>query len=220
MRIRHYIQLFAIILMIGLILPQGGPKPVTADLGDDLFEDFEGAVFPAWTATGLWHIEDNTTSAFPIQEIPSGSRYAWYGSNSTGDYNTVDANGTNTINTGDLISDTFDLTNFTENVYLEFWSWAETELGPSYDTKKVYLSFDEGLTWQNIANITIETSDLSQWQYIKFDITEYKNYSKVQIKFEFDTVDAVDNQYRGWLIDDVMITSGSGEYFDLWIEQE
>ena len=85
----------------------GSILPVSSSLSD-YFEDFEGIVFPGWTATGLWHLEDNRSSSYPIYGLPSDSHYMWYGSNQTGNFNTSDRN------YGDLYSDIIDLTGFSD----------------------------------------------------------------------------------------------------------
>ncbi|WP_455142935.1 hypothetical protein [Candidatus Hodarchaeum mangrovi] len=220
MKKRLKIGLFFTLLTIGLLLPNSSIAPIQADLVSDLFEDFEGNVFPSWSATGLWHIEDNNTSAYPIQGIPSDSHYAWYGSNITGNYATNDGLGNATVNSGTLTSSPVDLTGFSadERILLEFWSYADTEYGTNYDMKQAYITSDGGSTWKNIGNVTIESE--SSWQHYKFDISQYRNFSAIQIQFRFDTVDNLSNDYLGWLIDDIAIVSAPLEYFDLWIIQD
>ncbi len=186
-------------------------SPVSANFSDDFFEDFEGSVFPAWTATGLWHIEDNDTSLWDMYGLPSDSRYMWYGDNRTGNYNTSSSNN------GDLISDTFDLSGFGTSAYLEFWSWVDTESGDMYDQKSVYIN--DGAGWNLLGNITFD-GGMPRWKLITFDISSYVNFSTVSLKFSFDTVDEEANEGRGWVIDDVAIIDTATEFFDLWIEQE
>ncbi len=54
-------KLICIVILLASILQVFNdfyvPQKASAILGDDFFEDFEGSVFPSWTATGLWHIE-------------------------------------------------------------------------------------------------------------------------------------------------------------------
>jgi len=185
------------------------PDQAAADLGDDYFEDFEGSVFPAWTATGLWHIEDNDTSLWPISGIPSDSHYAWYGNSISGNYNTTDRN------FGNLTSDSIDLTGLSESIEIGFWSWAQTENSEEFDKKMIFISPDGGASWEKLGLIP----NLEGWQYWTFDITDFKYSNDFCISFSFDTVDDIENYYRGWLIDDISIGKPL-ERFDLWIEQE
>ncbi|MHA1969973.1 MAG: hypothetical protein ACW964_19540 [Candidatus Hodarchaeales archaeon] len=100
--------ILASLILSGFPIMPTGTSASVASLGDDHSEDFEGIVFPSWTATGLWHLEDNSTSSYPIYGwMPSVTRYMWYGSNTTGTYNTTDP-----FSAGELISDQVDLSGF------------------------------------------------------------------------------------------------------------
>ncbi len=189
-----------------------------AVLGDDLYEDFESGSLLPWKATGLWHIENDDLSNHPIGNVPSGKYYAWYGDNRTGTYETFDGFGTETNNSGDLISENLDLTGLSGNIVLSLMSYADTELGDYYDHKMVFISTDDGLTWTNIGNVSMHTS----WYRYAFDLTPFKNNS-VKVRFHFDTGDEVANDMRGWLIDDIKIESGEPyipEFLSIKIYQE
>ena len=191
--------------------------PLTADaavtdLGDDYFEDFEGSVFPAWEATGLWHIEDNDTSTWPVYDLPSDSHYAWYGDNTTGNYNTGDRN------YGSLTSDTINLTKLASPIELGFWSWAETENLPGdsmIDRKEIFISKDGG-DWDRLGQIP--DSDY-EWRYYAFDLSPYADSEDVRIQFSFDTDDDFANDYRGWMLDNITIGAPLPR-FDLFIMQD
>lgn len=180
-----------------------------AALGDDFFEDFEGSDFSAWTATGLWHIENNDTSLWPIDGIPSKSQYAWYGNSTSGNYDTGESN------FGNFTSDSIDLTGLSEPIELGFWSWAQTESSEEYDKKMIFISPDGGNSWKKLGMIPNEEG----WQYWTYDITDFKDNNEFRISFSFDTIDSIDNLHRGWLIDDISIGKPL-ERFELWIEQE
>ncbi len=209
------ITILASIILSGFPLIPIGTSASLASLGDDLSEDFEGPFFAEnWTTTGLWHLEDNATSSYPIWgSMPSLSHYMWYGSNGTGTYNT------SVTNSGDLISDTCDLSGFTGEVFLEFQSWLETEELSGLDVASLNISSDGGSTWYLLIS---QVKDSTTWQNVTVDITSYKS-ANVLFKFSFDTVDKEYNNYRGWMIDDIKIKAGSARdpgYFDLWIYQD
>ncbi|MHA1944785.1 MAG: hypothetical protein ACXAC6_02415 [Candidatus Hodarchaeales archaeon] len=187
---------------------------VGADLiNPSYFEDFEDSVFPGWNTTGLWHLEDNNTSSYPMYGLPSDSHYMWYGDNKTGNYNTTVAT------YGELTSNVFDMVLFnSSSAYLEFWSWAMTEIGEEYDRKQVFISADGGSTWNHLGNITADEDP--RWELYTFDISSYTASRSVKVKFAFDSVDTVNNLGRGWVIDDVAIVSEPRGYFDLWINQD
>lgn len=187
------------------------PDPAVADLGDDYFEDFEGSVFPAWKATGLWHIEDNSTSSWPVYDyLPSNSHYAWYGDNTTGNFDTGD------WNYGNLTSDSINLTKLETPIELGFWSWAETENIEGVDIKQIYISPDGGSSWYQLG--IIPDSDY-EWQYWGFDITDYADSDDVRIRFSFDKDDNIANDYRGWMLDNITIGFPSPRY-ELLIMQD
>ena len=222
MKKRIIFGLLFVLFSVGIIIPNA-PNSVNAAESEVFFEDFEGTVFPPWTATGLWHIEDNNTSSFPFSDIPSGTKYAWYGNSTSpnGTYETYYTNGTASSNSGELISGILDFTSFSGQLRLEFFSHADTEAGDMYDRKEVYVSGDAGASWTLVGLVYAENVTLG-WQYISFDISDFINSTSARIKFSFDTVDAALNNYRGWSIDDIKISDVemSSDEFNLWINQD
>lgn len=208
--------------MFTLLIFNAPLNPVVADLSDDYFEDFEGSVFPAWKATGLWHIEDNDSSSWAgttpwPKDLPSDSHFAWYGNNQTGNYVTLGEK-----NNGTLTSDSINLTKLVEQgktpIELGFWSWAETENllnDPAIDRKEIFISKDRGL-WDYLGQIP--DSDY-EWQYWGFDLTPYADSEDVRIRFSFDTNDEYANDYRGWMLDNITIGLPRPR-FELFIMQE
>lgn len=199
-----------VIFILMVFNGQVAPERAIADLGDDYFEDFEGTVFPGWTKTGFWHIEDNDTSLWSVFNIPSDSHYAWYGNSTSGNYYTGDS-----PNYGDLTSDTIDLTGLAEPIELGFHSRAQTENIEGVDTKTVLISSDGGNSWKELGQIP----DDDTWKYWSFDITDFKASNNVKIRFSFDTGDSIANMYPGWMIDNIRIGKPIGR-FDLWIKQD
>ncbi|MHA2051995.1 MAG: hypothetical protein ACXAB2_00405 [Candidatus Hodarchaeales archaeon] len=204
---------FLLLIVLGML----NIMPGTAMIGDDLYEDFESGLIP-WKATGLWHLENNVDSRFPMDWIPSEKHYAWYGDNRTATYQTFDVNGTEVNNSGDLLSESIDTTSLTGPAVLSFWSFADTEPGDMYDKKEIFVSTDDGLTW-SLLGVSFPHAS---WQWYALDITPYIGGS-LRIRFHFETGDAVSNDMRGWSLDDIKIESGLPqypEYFNLFIYQE
>jgi hypothetical protein len=188
------------------------PQVVTADLNDDFIEDFEGS-FSSWSATGLWHVEDNSFSKYTLDYVPSDSHYAWYGDNQTGNYDT------GLTNAGNLTSGFLNFSPFIGNqIYLSFWSWADTETNLGFDLKQVFISTDAGSTWIKLLDLQANPT----WMYIALNLTDYLFASSAQIRFSFNTVDNDTNNFRGWLLDDIAIKVGTplpSGYFDINIDQ-
>jgi hypothetical protein len=209
---KRFILLIILTLSIAGLIFSSPPLQGSAALGDDFFEDFEEP-FSGWTATGLWHRENDTSSSFPLPWLPSNEHYMWYGSSSTGNYNT------GTTNYGNLTSDQIDLTSFEGRVRVGFWSYAHTEGLPDVDMMWVESSPDNGITWHKLGDV--KNSSVSDWEYYSFEfpeLFEYYSSSSVRIRFCFDTVDSFGNDFPGWRLDDITI-SGDPGYFELNIHQ-
>lgn len=116
-------------------------QEVAAYPNNIFFEDFEEDVFPRWNATGLWHLEDNDTSLFPLDKdegIPSPSHYMWFGDNATGMYDDDEGDGY-------LTSPIIDLSSHTGIVEFTFASYKNT----TFDHARVQYTND-GTTWRTI----------------------------------------------------------------------
>ncbi|OGY86333.1 MAG: hypothetical protein A2233_02785 [Candidatus Kerfeldbacteria bacterium RIFOXYA2_FULL_38_24] len=154
----------------------------------------------------------------------------WYGAASDGTFMgewTVDSqsdkNGglSDDANLGNLVSPEIDLIS-ADNATLSFWHWWEVE-GVDvdrYDLMKVSASTDGGTTWTEVALLNPANDvdgeswrpyssgglgQVGQWLYTTVDLSAYVG-NTVKLQFNFDTVDANYNGFRGWLIDDVLVT--------------
>ncbi len=157
------------------------------------FDDFESGLSKWDAITGLWHLTD-TTSSWP-NPCHSPTHSMWFGQESTGNYETGDRV------MGDLISIPFSLVGV-DIATLEFYHWKATEQFSPYDASKVYISTDN-VNWDLIYE---HYNNIAPWEKLTFDISKYRGNNSVHIKFSFDTVDPVANNYRGWLVDDIKIT--------------
>jgi serine protease AprX len=172
------------------------PYHFSTVLVDQVFlDDVEGGG-ANWTATGLWHI--TTDPADPCAEAHSGSSSWYYGQDPPCDYDVGDSNsGTLTLNAP------VDLAGSLAPATLRFWSWEETENASGYDTRKVYLS-EDGNTWNEVWN---SGNNAASWYPVEIDVSSYVG-GDLYIRFEFDTVDNLYNDYRGWYVDDVEVLAG------------
>ncbi|MCI0394393.1 MAG: M36 family metallopeptidase [Chloroflexi bacterium] len=157
-------------------------------------DDFESG-FGNWSMTGLWNAEneaDNCGSL--IDPFPSPTNAAYYGQNSTCTYN----NGT--TNSGNLQSvAAIDLTGAAE-AELSFWSYESTEKLSPYDARTAEVSTNGGGSWTSLGTLTTE----DVWYEKRFNLTPYVG-NNVLLRFRFDTVDGVLNDFFGWMVDDVQI---------------
>lgn len=147
-----------------------------------------------WTATGLWHQVDSSS---PYPASHSATHSWWYGQDSTGNYDTGSAN------SGDLTSP--DVYIPSTGYYLRFWYLYETETQePDWDQRWVQISVDGG----PFSNILQLVDDPTNWwlQSQAIDLSGYAGHV-IQVRFHFDTLDAEFNNYRGWYIDDLDIST-------------
>ncbi|MBD3186830.1 hypothetical protein GF325_08395, partial [Candidatus Bathyarchaeota archaeon] len=163
-------------------------------------DDFEHG-FDKWEETnGLWHIT-GSDSIWP-DSYHSYNQSAWFGLESNGTYET------GSPENGSIITMPINLAG-TDQAFLEFNHWRASEV--SWDYSYIYVS---GAPDQPFELIYQSDVQISPWRREVFNISSYCGNESVRIKFNFDTGDAVANNYRGWLIDDVKVYTNESQ-FDL-----
>ncbi len=158
-------------------------------------EDFEDGS-SAWSTNGLWHLVSENDQ---YGDSSSGTNAMWYGQDSSGDYDT----GSHT--TGSL-SKSVDLSSAAE-ASLSFQHWYETENydDGNYDKVKVTVN-GEKVYYRDTTDDDVGSEDNFVEETI--DISSYAGQT-VEIEFTFDSIDDYNNDYRGWYVDDVKVSSGS-----------
>ena len=148
----------------------------------------------SWTAAGLWHRIQVTS---PYRESHSGSRSWWYGQEATGDYDT------GSDHAGGLTSPLVYIPS--AGYYMRFWYWYETETyGPDWDQRWVQISVDGG-PFNDVLQLANDPQG-GWFESAALDLSGYAGQA-IQIRFRFDSLDASLNDYRGWYIDDLNITT-------------
>jgi hypothetical protein len=175
----------------------------------------------------------NDVSQGYIPAAYAGSYCAWYGQESTGSF-IGDAvvgqeqwsGGTGMeSNKGSLTSSPIDLSGLNQ-ASLSFWSWFEIEsVNPNeygFDIMEVYIidvatsaetsilrlnPFSDPIL-EDRAPLPFTSGGFNKapvWTMIDLDLSEFAG-ANIQIKFEFRTVDDLFNGFRGWFIDNVLVT--------------
>ena len=164
-------------------------------------DDFESGLSQWDTITGLWHLTDTGSSWPDPSHSPTHSM--WFGNETTGNYQTGFSE------YGEMISVPFSLVGYTI-ASLEFYHWREGE-GYGYDISYVDISTN-GVNWDNI--YTTDDDYVAPWEYIHLGISRYAGNSSVQLRFRFNTIDDIANDYRGWLVDDVQVSDTPDDNYE------
>ena len=159
-----------------------------------LVENFEGDV-SGWSATGLWHVGNDTPCVSPGYK--SDTRSFYYGQESNCSYQT-----TNKKNSGNLTSPT--ISGLGSSITLSFWYWREVEsYNGAYDKTYVEVSYNGGGSWTTVWYK--DSKNTSEKDWVSASLSLAPGSDKVLVRFVFDTVDGVGNNFRGWLIDDIQV---------------
>jgi hypothetical protein len=127
-------------------------------------------------------------------------------------------------NYGYLVSPNIDISAYAYAT-LSFWTWWEIEgmnAATGYDQMKVQISTNGGTSYSDIGvlnpysdpNVSREVYCAytsggynlpGRWVKHSFDLTSYVG-NAIKIRFYFNTIDEMYNGFRGWIIDDFMVT--------------
>jgi hypothetical protein len=172
---------------------------------------------------------DNTAGYIP--NAYSGGNCAWYGEASTGSFIGVAvqqdpwSGGTSeSSNMGSMTSPVINLTSVNE-ASLSFWSWFEIEsVNPNeygFDIMEIFVIELGGDTYslgrlnpysdpiiEDRAALPFTSGGFNKaplWVNVEYDLSAYVG-KDIQLKFEFRTIDNLFNGFRGWFVDDVLVT--------------
>jgi subtilisin family serine protease len=151
------------------------------------YRDFATGLPSNWSQNGLWNVTNACQVGGPC--TPS-QQYAYYGQ--TGSCN-FDAG----TNSGTMLSEsiTFPSVGPGETITLKFCYNLETENHQSYDIATfsiVGTSIDQRM------------AEASQWTSYSLDVTSQAGQTRT-LRWHFDTVDGLFNNFRGWQVDRVRI---------------
>ncbi|NMC14329.1 MAG: peptidoglycan DD-metalloendopeptidase family protein [Chloroflexi bacterium] len=163
------------------------PSTVTAPYNTDI-EDLS----PGWENSNNWDLtaERNHT--------PGGTISWTYDTSSSSGYDT------GYPNQGDLTSPSISIPS-SGTYYLRFWYLYETEgSGKNWDQRWVQISVDGG-AFTNI--LQLFDDPMNYWlQSPVISLASYAGHS-IRVRFHFETLDELMNNYIGWTIDDFSITT-------------
>ena len=154
----------------------------------DNFESGSGS----WQATGLWHITEHRSA--------SATHAFYYGVEGQWNYDT------GSTNSGSLTSPAISLQG-AQKAVICFNLWREVEsYSGQYDKTYLDASLDGGSSWTQIWYRDSSTASATSWQAADpITIDSFQGNASLTLRFSFDTVDSVRNDYEGWYIDDVKV---------------
>lgn len=148
-----------------------------------------------WTVSGLWHLV--TQGQSPCFNSKTGTRSVYFGL----DTNCTFYNGSAVQ--GELTSPLVSIPSNLEAVELTFASWFQTESGTFYDRKLVEYQEEGNSEWLLLTQLS---GTQSSWQTIAQTLPASLSGKTIRLRFRFDSVDAVGNQYKGWYVDDIKLS--------------
>lgn len=165
----------------------------TLTLTTIFFDDMEAGI-NGWMVTGtdgknngpaLWH-QSHKRSYSPVTSWYYGIEIG------LGNYDT------GARNYGSITSSPINLSGVTDT-QLSFFHRLTTENNPGYDKASVIILKD------NTPNTVLtKTSTNGLWAAETLDISSFDG-STIQVRFNFDTIDGLFNNFEGWFVDDVVI---------------
>jgi len=181
-------------------LPQSAPtavfsSPIASVMTTTaLSADFSGGAFPAgWSATGLWHVGGTCTVSGGT--CNAGSQWAYYGQDAGCNYNT------GTANQGILTAPPVVIPPAPPGgtVALTFCYSLQTENSAGHDTAQVLVN-------GNVVDTVPDSA--TAWNTRSVNMAPFAGQT-VTLAFKFNTVDAVFNNFRGWQLDNVVVSGQS-----------
>jgi len=180
-------------------------------------ENFDGAWPPVnWLPTGLWNqVTKTQLSKEPpaVTAFPSGCCAAYFGqaANGEGTYDFGAVRGE--LRSPDLRDPTIIGLGDGDWIKVSFWYYREVEQYPGeYDITRAFLRFVDGVgtPLEEVEIFHKDSSDPLEGEWIQFVSQEIQacfpaGTDAVYLVFEFKTKDDANNDYLGWLIDDVVI---------------
>jgi subtilisin family serine protease/PKD repeat protein len=163
-------------------------------------ENFESG-YSNWTMTGLWNPENEAdTCGFKVAPFPNPRNDAYFGLDATCTYDT------GRVVTGTLAMNTPIALPAADSANLYFWSYEQTECtGNCYwDNRYVEISTDGGGSWKTVGEGNIENA----WYQKTFNLLPYAD-NNILLRFRFDSVDSIANNYLGWMVDNLSIRVGN-----------
>lgn len=169
--------------------------------GQGGLEDHFETGAPGWTASGLWHLANDSTCAAPEPGYSSPLHAFYYGQDSTCNYNTGGST------SGSLTSPLIEGINSNSTLTFDYLREVESYTGGSYDRTNVEVVTANGAT--TVFSLDSTQASEGVWKSSgALSLAAFAGQS-IQVRFQFDSRDGVANNFPGWFIDDVVVRGSS-----------
>ncbi len=162
------------------------------------FENY-GANWMYMNPYGLWNILEDSSTCLP-RPYPSRNKVAYYGNKNQCNYNTPGKR-----NYGYLVSPAIKVDNQDAKIRFKYFRNVEYSPDKIRDILKIEVT-DAGFPYNTstiIWQIDSTSPSENQWVEVEAPIGQWQNKYDIFIVFKFDTVDEVNNSYKGIAIDNV-----------------
>jgi hypothetical protein len=159
-------------------------------------ETFDDGVADGWTNSGLWHVSSACTTA------ASAPSYLGYQEDSDCEYST----GARTSGTAAFDAD---LTGKTTASLMFTHRFEKESYVAAFDQMKVQISTNGGASWTTLRQWDSRNANQLTWTPHSVDLDAYAG-SAIKLRFSFDSMDHVANNFDGWFLDNVEVTAGGG----------
>jgi leucyl aminopeptidase len=166
---------------------------VTGSVTELLRETFEGTT--SWSPTGLWHSANNSTCATPGSSSPTHAMY--FGIDAKCNY----SNGTTV--TGTITSPIIAGVVSTSSLRFQYFRQVESSSG-SWDVASVEIV--SGTTVSTVWSRSSANPSTTVWTDSGAVSLAAFAGTSIQVRFRFNSKDSSSNAFKGWLVDDVVVT--------------
>lgn len=157
-------------------------------------EDFDDGAADGFALSGLWHVSD------ACDVPPSPPNYLAYNQDQTCTYDTGGSNSGAAIVAVDLSN--------TSAPVLTFNHRHETEAEAPFDQMRLEVSTDNGTSWTTLADYTGQQP--IGWTSVTVDLSDHVS-EQTLLRWNFDTVDEIFNDFEGWFIDNVLVAEDDSD---------
>lgn len=162
------------------------------------FEEFDGGSAPGWNRSSasndLWRLDNSCITA------ATGSHTLAFNQASSCTY------GTGSQVTGWARSPRINLDGNTNVSLIVSHFWEVESFNGEFDIMRIQVSTNDGSTWTTVEQRDARDTNPSSYVVDEIDVSSFIS-STFRVRFQFDSVDGVSNNFLGWHVDSVEVVA-------------